>query len=130
MHTQGGEARVTGTCPARGLRPPVEAAFGVVLVDRRGNLLGASASAGLPGEVEVPPGANLREQDLRPYCKGDRITGEGRSFPLVSATWVEVKSTRVRVGIYMEAGVPRLSPDGLDLDLGAVAAIIGRQLVG
>ena len=129
MHSQGVEAQVCSAPRSRCARPAVEAVFGVALVDRHGNLLGASASSGLPGEVEVPAGTNLREQDLRSYFGEGQPTGRGRSFPLVSATWVQVKSTRVRVGIYMERGDPCVNPERLDLDLGAVAAIIGSQVV-
>jgi len=129
MHTQSIEARVAGTPLVRAPRPPAGPDFGVALVDRHGNLLGASTSAGLPGEVEVPSGTNLREEDLRPYCCGSRCTGRGRSFPLVSATWVQVQSRRLRLGIYMEKGDHPVSAERLDLDLGAVAAIIGAQMV-
>ncbi len=129
MHSQGVEAPVCGAPRLRCPRPAVQAAFAVALVDRHGNLLGASASSGLPGEVEVPAGTNLRDRDLRSCFGEERPTGRGRSFPLVSATWVQVKSTRVRVGIYMERGDPCVNPERLDLDLGAVAAIIGSQVV-
>ena len=118
-----------GPRPARSSRVSVDAAFGVALVDRLGNLLGASTSAGLPGEVAVPPGTNLREHDLRPYCETASCSAGARSFPLVSATWVQVKSRKVRVGIYMEKGDPCVSAESLDLDLGAVAALLSAQLV-
>jgi hypothetical protein len=129
MHTQGVAAQVASARPARCAKPPADVNFGVALLDSRGNLLGASASSGLPGEVEVPSGTNLREQDLRSYFVGGRPAGRGRCFPLVSATWVQVRGRRVRVGIYMEKGDPAVSLDRLDLDLGAVAALIGSQLV-
>ena len=106
-----------------------EPVFGVALVDRRGNLLGAGTAGALAGEVEVPPNTDLRREDLRSYFSGDRGGTGGRRFPLVSATWVQVKSRRVRVGVYMELGEPLVNPDRLELDLGRIAAILSNQVV-
>ena len=105
---------------------PVEPVYGVVLLDCHGSLLGASTAGSLPGEVETPPGVDLRKQDLRSYL-GCRFL-EGRRFPLVSATWVQVKSKRVRIGIYMESGERHVSPELLEPDLGSVAAILSAQV--
>jgi hypothetical protein len=112
--------------PARPLPHRVEPAYGVVLLDQHGNLLGASTAGSLPGEVETPPGVDLRRQDLRSYL-GCRFLG-GRRFPLVSATWVQVKGNRVRAGIYMESGDGQVSPEGLEPDLGSIAAILSGQV--
>jgi len=101
----------------------------MALVDRQGNLLGAGTATGLAGEVEVPLGMDLRKEDLRSYFAGGLEGARGRRFPLVSATWVQVKSKRVRVGIYMEAGEWLVSPERLDLDLGRIAAILSSQVV-
>ncbi len=103
-----------------------ESAFGVVLLDQHGNLLGASTAGSLPGEVETPPGVDLRKQDLRSYL-GCRFLG-GRRFPLVSATWVQVRGERVRAGIYMESGDSRVSSERLEPDLGSIAAILSGQV--
>jgi hypothetical protein len=108
---------------------PTETVFGMALVDRNGNLLGAGAASGLAGEVEVPLGVDLRRADLSRYFDGDLDGARGRRFPLVSATWVQVKSKRVRVGIYMERGDRPVNPERLDLDLGRIAAILGNQVV-
>jgi len=129
MDRQVVDAQVVQAPASRLARRTTEPAFGVALVDRRGNLLGASTASGLPGEVEVPLGMNLREEDLRSYCGGGRCDARGRSFPLVSATWVQVKSQRVRVGIYMEKGEWLVSPERLDPDLVAIAAILSGQVV-
>ena len=110
-------------------RRATEPVFGVALVDRQGNLLGAGTASGLAGEVEVPHGIDLRKEDLRSCLDGDLGGARGRRFPLVSATWVQVKSKRVRVGIYMETGECLVSPERLDLDLGRVAAILSNQVV-
>jgi hypothetical protein len=107
---------------------PVEPLYGVALLDRHGGLLGAGATASLPGEVEVPPGVDLRARDVRCYLGEDRGHLGGRRFPLVSATWVSVKSKRVRIGIYMESGERHITPDQLDPDLGAIAAILSAQV--
>jgi hypothetical protein len=89
-------------------------------------MVGASTAGNLPGEVEMPPGVDLRKQDLRSFI-GGRFLG-GRRFPLVSATWVHVKSRRVRVGIYMEAGDRHVSPELVEPDLGSIAAILSAQV--
>jgi len=83
---------------APSFKPPAEPVYGVVLLDGRGCLVGAGAAASLPGEVEMPPGVDLRTQDLRGYLSEERRYLGGRRFPLVSATWVSVKSRRVRWG--------------------------------
>jgi hypothetical protein len=111
---------------AKSLGEPV---YGVVLLDRHGGLLGASTATSLPGEVAMPLGVNLRTHDLRSYLGEDRGFLRPRRFPLVSATWVQVKSKRVRVGIYMESGDAHVSADGLDPDLGSIAAILSAQVV-
>jgi hypothetical protein len=103
-----------------------ESVYGIVLLDRRGCLLGASTAGNLPGEVEMPPGVDLRKQDLRDYV-GDRFLG-GRRFPLVSATWVMVKGRRVRVGIYMEAGGRHISPELVEPDISSIAALLAGQM--
>jgi hypothetical protein len=108
------------------VRRAAEPVYGVVLLDRRGCLLGASTAGNLPGEVEMPPGVDLRKQDLRSYV-GGRFLG-GRRFPLVSAAWVTVKGMRVRVGLYMESGERHIAPDLLEPDFGAIAAILGTQV--
>jgi hypothetical protein len=107
-------------------KPVVEATYGVVLLDRRGCLVGASTAGSLPGEVETPPGVDLRKADVRPYV-GCRFMG-GRCFSLISATWVQVKSQRVRVGIYMESGDRHISPDLVEPDLGSIVAILSAQV--
>ena len=107
---------------------PAEPVYGVVLLDRQGSLLGASTAVSLPGEVAMPLGVNLRTHDLRSYLGEDRGFLRPRRFPLVSATWVQVKSNRVRVGIYMESGGPRANSDMLEPDLGSVAAILSAQV--
>jgi hypothetical protein len=105
-----------------------EPAFGVVLLDRGGCLLGASTAGSLPGEVAMPLGLNLRTHDLRSYLDEDRGFHRPRRFPLVSATWVQVKGRRLRIGLYMEAGGGHPSADLLEPDLGAIAAILGGQV--
>jgi hypothetical protein len=105
-----------------------EPAYGVVLLDRRGCLLGASTAGSLPGEVAMPLGLNLRTHDLRSYLDEDRGFHRPRRFPLVSATWLQVKGRRLRIGLYMETGGPHPSPDLLEPDLGAIAAILSGQL--
>ncbi len=110
------------------VKRPAEPLYGVVLLDRRGCIVGASTAGDLPGEVEMPPGVDLRKQDLRKYMgEGRRFLG-GRRFPLISATWVHVKSRRVRVGIYMESGERHVSPDLVEPDLGSIAAILSTQV--
>jgi hypothetical protein len=106
-----------------------ETPFGVALIDRQGNLLGAGTAGGLAGEVAVPVGVDLRREDLRSYIQEDLDGDGGRRFPLVSATWVQVKSRQVRVGIYMETGERLVNPERLDLDLGRIAAILSGQVV-
>ena len=106
-----------------------EPIYGVALLDRRGCLLGASTAGSLPGEVQMPPGLNLRKQDLRSYLAENRAYLGGRRFPLVSAVWVHVKSKRVRVGIYMESGDHHVSLELLEPDLGVIAAILSAQVV-
>lgn len=123
------EVQSGGAPPPRPSRARAETHFGVALVDRHGNLLAASLSNDLPGEVEVPCGTNLRARDLRAYFGEEALHGSGRAFPLVSATWVQVKSRRIRVGIYMEKGETSLNPECLDLDVGAVSAIIATQVL-
>jgi hypothetical protein len=127
------DRRVGRSSVYQGVLPPAvvrvsECVYGVVLLDRRGCLLGAGAAASLPGEVEMPPGVDLRKQDLRAYLSEERRYLGGRRFPLVSATWVVVKGKRVRVGLYMESGEGHVSPDLIDPDLGAVAAILSNQV--
>jgi hypothetical protein len=123
---RGARSRVYQGALAPRMGNPAERVYGVVLLDRRGCLLGASTAGNLPGEVEMPPGVDLRKQDLRAYV-GDRFLG-GRRFPLVSATWVMVKGRRVRVGLYMEAGNRHISPELVEPDLSSIAAILGGQL--
>jgi hypothetical protein len=101
----------------------------VALLDRRGDLLGACHAAHLPGEVAMPLGLNLRTHDLRSYLAEDRGFHRPRRFPLMSATWVQVKDRRVRVGIYMEQGGPVCGADALEPDLGSIAAILSGQLI-
>ena len=101
--------------------------FGVALVDCQGNLLGVGKAGDLAGEVGVPPGVDPRKDDLSSYLGLDLCGAGGRRFPLVSATWVEVTSRRVRVGIYMETGERLVSPERLDLDVGRIAAILSSQ---
>jgi hypothetical protein len=129
MNRQVADAQVVQAPASRLARRASEPAFGIALVDRQGNLLGASTARGLPGEVEVPLGMNLRREDLRSYVGGGRCDARGRSFPLVSATWVQVKGKQVRLGIYMEKGDWLVSPERLDLDIVAVAAILSGQVV-
>ncbi len=108
------------------LRWSPEPDYGVVLLDRRGDLLGACRASSLPGEVSMPLGLNLRTHDLRSYLE-DRGFHRPRRFPLVSAAWLQVKGKRVRIGIYMEAGGPHVSADVIDPDLGSIAAILSGQ---
>jgi hypothetical protein len=110
------------------VKRPAEPDYGVVLLDRQGSLLGASTAASLPGEVAMPLGVNLRTHDLRSYFGEDRGFLRPRRFPLVSATWVQVKGKRVRVGIYMESGGPYVNSDLLEPDLGSIAAILSAQV--
>ena len=114
----------------RSPRAVVQPAYGVVLLDRKGNLLGASVASDLSGEVEVPPGVDLRKQDLRRYFAADRPPCRGRRFSLVSATWIQVRSKRVRVGVYMEVGESRVSCERLELDIGSIVAILSNQVAG
>ena len=81
MNSQGVEAPVCGAPHLRCPRPAVQAAFAVALVDRHGNLLGASASSGLPGEVEVPADTSLRDRDLRSVSVKNGPRAGGRVFP-------------------------------------------------
>jgi hypothetical protein len=113
--------------PPRRLGP--EPAYGVALLDRRGCLLGASTASSLPGEVAMPVGLNLRTHDLRSYLDEDRGFHRPRRFPLVSAIWVQVKGKRMRIGLYVESGGAQPSPDLLEPDLGAIAAILSGQLI-
>jgi hypothetical protein len=106
----------------------VEPGYAVALLDRQGNLLGACTATSLPGEVEMPLGVNLRTHDLRSYLSQDRGFFRPRLFPLVSASWVQVDSRRVRVGIYVESGDRRVSTDRLEPDLGSIAAILSAQV--
>lgn len=129
MYGRVAKAPVVEAPASRRARLTAEPVFGVALVDRHGNLLGAGTASGLAGEVEVPLGMDLRKEDLRSYFDGGLGGARGRRFPLVSATWVQVKSKRVRVGIYMEMGDSRVNPERLDLDLGRVAAILSSQIV-
>lgn len=108
---------------------PAEPTYGIVLLDEQGNLLGASTAGSLPGEVEMPLGVNLRTHDLRAYLGQDRGFVRPRRFPLVSATWVQVKSRRVRVGIYMECGERQADPERIEPDLGPITAILSAQVV-
>jgi len=103
--------------------------FAITLFDCRGNLLGGSLVASLPGHVEVPRGLNLRVNDLRPYLSSGRGDWRERAFALVSAVWLRVKSERVRVGIYMEDGPGQVGLDRLQPDLAAMAAILEGQVV-
>jgi hypothetical protein len=140
---EGYEAKMSGLVHSRVVPPEVahgalqrsplaavQPAYGAVLLDRKGNLLGASVASGLSGEVEVPLGMNLRRHDLRCYFAVDRPPCSGRRFSLVSATWIQVRGRRVRVGIYMEAGESSVSCEGLELDAGPIVAILSNQLVG
>jgi hypothetical protein len=102
-----------------------EPVYGVALLDCRGDLLGASRAEGLPGEVGMPNGVNLRTHDLRSYLGEDRGFTRPRRFPLVSAIWVHVRGERVRVGIYQESGAP--GSERFDLDLGSIVAILSNQ---
>jgi hypothetical protein len=113
---------------ARPLKAPAEPTYGIVLLDQQGNLLGASTAAGLPGEVEMPLGVNLRTHDLRAYLSQDRGFIRPRRFPLVSAVWVQVKSRRVRVGIYVESGGCSVDPEMIEPDLGSITAILSTQV--
>jgi hypothetical protein len=110
------------------LRWSREPVYGVVLLDCQGGLLGACSAANLPGEVAMPLGLNLRTHDLRSYLGEDRGFLRPRRFPLVSATWVQVKGRRVRVGIYVESGGPQVSAGGIDPDLGSIAALLSNQV--
>lgn len=112
--------------PSRRWSP--EPAYGVVLLDRQGSFLGACSTASLPGEVAMPLGLNLRTHDLRSYLGEDRGFHRPRRFALMSATWLQVKGRRVRVGIYMEAGGPHVSADIIEPDIGSIAAILSGQL--
>jgi hypothetical protein len=114
---------------ARTARHPAEPTYAVALLDRQGNLLGACTAKNLPGEVEMPLGVNLRTHDLRSYLAEDRGFFRPRLFPLVSASWIQVDSMQVRVGIYVESGDRRVSADGLEPDLGSIAAILSTQLI-
>jgi hypothetical protein len=113
---------------ARAAGRPADPTYAVALLDRQGNLLGACTAKNLPGEVEMPLGVNLRTHDLRAYLAEDRGFFRPRLFPLVSASWILVDSKQVRVGIYMESGDRRVSADGLEPDLGSIAAILSTQL--
>ncbi len=113
---------------AQSLKSPAEPVYAVVLLDRFGRLLGASTATGLPGEVEVPFGVDPRDRDLRSDIAVDHSYMGGRRFALASATWVIVKSKRVRVGIYMEPGERNIVPDQVDPDLGAISAILSTQV--
>jgi hypothetical protein len=119
-----GSASESVISSGRRLSEPV---FGAALIDQRGNLLGAGIASNLAGEVEVPPGIDLRREDLSSYLDGGLGSAGGRRFPLVSATWVQVRSKRVRVGIYMESGDWLVNPERVELDLGRVAAILSTQ---
>lgn len=101
-----------------------EPVFAVALFDCKGNLLGGSTVASLPGYVEVPRGINLRVQDLRPYVDGGLGDWRGRAFSLVSAMWLRVKGEQVRVGIYVENGQGPMSLDYQQLDLASMAAVL------
>lgn len=116
--------------PACRPTPPVQQTYGIVLLDRRGNLLGASSAPDMPGEVGMPPGIDLRTQDLRRYLAQSEASSTGRRFSLVSATWVHVRGRRVRVGIYMESGGRAISPERLEPDAGSIVAILSNQVVG
>lgn len=113
--------------PSRAAAQPT---YGAVLLDRKGNLLGASVASDLSGEVEVPLGIDLRGQDLRHYFAVDGPLCRGRRFSLVSATWIQVRSKRVRVGVYMEVGKSSVSFERLELDTGSIVAILSNQLAG
>ena len=133
------EARASASCPSHrpgrtatgreSGRRGNEPVFGVALIDGRGNLLGAGTAGDLAGEVEIPPGVDPRKDDLNSFLGEGLDAAGGRRFPLVSATWVQVRSRRVRVGIYMESGECLVNPERLDLDLGRVAAILSNQVV-
>ncbi len=123
-----GRLSVCQGVPDPPLTRPVEPVYGVVLLDGYGSLLGASTAGSLPGEVQMPPGVNLRKQDLRSYLRDDRGFVGGRRFSLASAAWVQVKSRRVRVGIYMESGERHVSPELLEPDFGSIAAILSAQV--
>lgn len=105
-------------------------AYGIALLDRQGNLLGASAASDLPGEVGMPLGVDLRTQDLRRYLAGGRPLVRGRRFSLVSAAWVQVRTKRVRVGMYMEQGGATVSSERLEPDTGSIVAILSSQVAG
>jgi hypothetical protein len=104
--------------------------FAVALLDRRANLLGASMASALPGEIELPAGINLREADLRPYLKAHLRGPQGRTFPLVSATWLRVKGRPIRLGVYGEEAKESARWEQLDLDLSAITAILEAQIGG
>jgi hypothetical protein len=126
VDSQAGSSAVYHRADFRPPKSPVQPVYGVVLLDRRGCILGASTTGTLPGEVEMPRGVDLRKQDLRSYM-GGRFLG-GRRFPLVSAAWITVKTRRVRVGIYMEAGERHVNPDLVEPDLGSISAILSSQV--
>jgi hypothetical protein len=104
-----------------------EQSFAVALLDRQGNLLGASVIGDLRGEVKLPAGVDLRNEDLRPYLDSRSGSPLGRSFALVSATRIHVKDKPVRLGIYREEGEWIESAELPDIDLAAVAAILDTQ---
>lgn len=114
----------------RPAKPVTQPTYGIALLDRHGNLLGASAASDLPGEVEMPLGVDLRTQDLRRYLAGGGSSAHGRRFSLVSAAWVQVRAKRVRVGMYMEQGGAAVSPERLETDTGSIAAILSSQVAG
>jgi len=115
--------------PACRPKPSAQPTYGVVLLDRLGNLLGASRAPDMPGEVGMPPGIDLRTQDLRRYLAQSGVSSAGRRFSLVSATWLHVRGKRVRVGIYVESGGRAISPERLEPDTGSVVAILSDQVV-
>jgi hypothetical protein len=114
---------------SRPVSPIAEPVFAAALVDRHGNLLGAGPASRLQGEVEVPPGLNLRKEDLRYFFDGGAAGARARRFPLVSATWLQVKGKRVRLGVYMELGDAIVTAEGLDLDVASITAILSGQMV-
>lgn len=128
VNRQVGRSKVYQGALGSPLKCPAEPLYGVALLDRHGGLLGAGATTTLPGEVQVPPGVDLRTRDVRCYLGEDRGHLGGRRFPLVSATWVSVKSRRMRIGIYMESGERHITPELVDPDLGVIAAILSAQV--
>jgi hypothetical protein len=52
----------------------------------------------------------------------------GRRFALASAAWLNVRSKRVRVGIYEEQGGRSIIQDLVERDLGAISAIPSTQM--